>query len=479
MLTRLQVDGFKNLTNLDVRFGPFTCVAGPNGVGKSNLFDAIAFLSALSHQSLVEAAASVRGAEGRIGDVRTLFRRTGGERHPEIAFVADLLIPETSIDELGLEAHASSTLLRYRLRLRLREGIHDAGPIEVVEEGLDYTTEGKAKEALKFDHSSAWRQNVVTNHRGVAYLEMGDTDAGRVVQVRADSPQGKGGGNPRKLLAANLPRTVLSTATSEYRTLLGARREMMGWTQFQLEPSALRAPDPYGTPGRLSPKGGHLPATLHAMVRRAAAADPAEDVGQRVANRLAELFEDVRSLRVDLDDKREQLSLVLTELNGTEHPASSLSDGTLRFLALAVLEAGASGPSLLCLEEPENGIHPDRIPAMLDLLQDLAVDTSRPVGDDNPLRQVIVNTHSPAVLRAVPSDAIIVAGSESVTVDGRRERHLALSALPRTWRTGAGARAVPLRDVFPYIAPPAPTDRPDRLLGRSDVQLLLFGRAAK
>jgi AAA15 family ATPase/GTPase len=41
MLTRLKVSGFKNLVDVDVRFGAFTCIAGTNGVGKSNLFDAI------------------------------------------------------------------------------------------------------------------------------------------------------------------------------------------------------------------------------------------------------------------------------------------------------------------------------------------------------------------------------------------------------------------------------------------------------
>ena len=48
MLTRLKVSGFKNLVGVDVRFGPFTCIAGANGIGKSNLFDAIAFLGALA-----------------------------------------------------------------------------------------------------------------------------------------------------------------------------------------------------------------------------------------------------------------------------------------------------------------------------------------------------------------------------------------------------------------------------------------------
>jgi AAA15 family ATPase/GTPase len=71
MLTRLKVSGFKNLIDVDVRFGPFTCIAGANGVGKSNLFDAIRFLSALSSLPLLEAARSVR--EGRTADARSCF----------------------------------------------------------------------------------------------------------------------------------------------------------------------------------------------------------------------------------------------------------------------------------------------------------------------------------------------------------------------------------------------------------------------
>ena len=41
MLTRVAIKGFKNLVDTEVRFGAFTCVAGVNGVGKSNLFDVI------------------------------------------------------------------------------------------------------------------------------------------------------------------------------------------------------------------------------------------------------------------------------------------------------------------------------------------------------------------------------------------------------------------------------------------------------
>lgn len=77
MLTRLKVSGFKNLVDVDVRFGAFTCVAGANGVGKSNLFDAIRFLSAIADRPLIEAANPVRDEEGRNADIRSLFHRVG------------------------------------------------------------------------------------------------------------------------------------------------------------------------------------------------------------------------------------------------------------------------------------------------------------------------------------------------------------------------------------------------------------------
>ena len=77
MLTRLEVDGFKNLLGVSIEFGSFTCIAGENGAGKSNVFDAIQFLSLLADMSMMEAAQQVRGVHGeRIGDPRDLTRKT-------------------------------------------------------------------------------------------------------------------------------------------------------------------------------------------------------------------------------------------------------------------------------------------------------------------------------------------------------------------------------------------------------------------
>jgi hypothetical protein len=103
-------------------------------------------------------------------------------------------------------------------------------------------------------------------------------------------------------------------------------------------------------------------------------------------------------------------------------------------LALAVLEADPEAKGLLCFEEPENGIHPERIVAMLDLLQDLAVDAESQVGEDNPLRQVIVNTHSPVVVSQVPDDSLLFAETVSRKLGSSEAVFRPLSG---TWRSQA------------------------------------------
>src|SRR5208283_2434935 len=98
MLTRLKVSGFKNLVDVDVHFGPFTCIAGPNGVGKSNLFDAILFLSSLtSDRTLTEAALSVRDDKQQTGDVRSIFHCTGEDYDNEVRFEAEMILPKTGL----------------------------------------------------------------------------------------------------------------------------------------------------------------------------------------------------------------------------------------------------------------------------------------------------------------------------------------------------------------------------------------------
>ena len=362
MLTRLQVKGFKNLADVDVSFGPFTCVAGTNGVGKSNLFDAITFLAATADLSLIEADRRVRDEQSRSNRIQSLFFRAGDEIVDEIFLVADMLIPSEGLDELGQPAHASCTFLRYTLVLghETTPGIQHSERLIVKREELTYIKKQGASKELLFAHSDDWLDSVVTGQRKSPFISTVE-DAGVVtIRLHQDGNQGR----PRNLLAANLPRTVLSSANAvESPTALLAKQEMQSWRLLQLEPSALRNSDAFNAPTHIGADGSNMAATLYHLAR--SSSNPNDDeaaVYVRVANRVSQLVQDIRSIGVDVDERRELLTLQVTTRDSTLHPARALSDGTLRFLALAILEEDSSAQGLLCLEEPENGIHPERIP---------------------------------------------------------------------------------------------------------------------
>lgn len=464
MLTKLEVDGFKNLRGIKVYLGPFTCISGPNGVGKSNLFDAITFLSALAQMPLMDAALSVRGAAARRGDIRNLFHRLGDRTTERIELAVEMLVPEKGEDGLGQAASASMTFLRYEIAIRYRKDptVRSMGSLEIESEKMVHINRGSAKEHLPFPHEQIWRESVVKGRRTSPYISTDKESGQALVALHADSMGGMGGGRPNRVPASGLPRTMLSTVTNaaEHRTLVLARQEMASWTQLHLEPMALRAPDSFTAPHAIGQNGAHLPATLYSLAREAEREreNGASDLYQRVANRLSELIESVRDMTIEVDEKRQLLSVVMTDRHGTSHVASALSDGTLRFLALTVMEADPRGRGLMCLEEPENGMHPQRIPAIIKLLGDIAVDPALPVGSDNPLRQVIINTHSPSVVGCVSEGALLAAHEiRTKDSDGRMDSHLALRHLSGTWRAKIQPEMPPIAigELEAYLQPVA------------------------
>ncbi len=485
MLTRLKIKGFKNLVDVDVSFGAFICIAGANGVGKSNLFDAIRLLSALADQSLIDAALSVRDEGSRTGDVRSLFHQSGAHIAEAMSFEAEMIVPAEGVDDLGQRAKASITFLRYGLTLAYRkdEMSRSLGGLELLREELTQINIGDARENLPFPHTVDWRNSAVKGRRTSSFISTESDNGTRLIKVHQD-----GGltGRPRQLLATSLPRTALSVANAaESPTALLARREMQSWRLLMLEPAAMRRPDEFTAPTRLGADGSHLAATLAYLARLKAheTADNDASVHQiygQVANRLAKLIDDVRKVWIDRDDRRELLTLFIAGEDGTAHSARALSDGTLRFLALAVLELDPQLQGVLCLEEPENGIHPQRIPAMLELLQDIAVDTKLPIGPDNALRQVIVNTHAPAVVQQLPEDSLVIAEPRELIDQGRPVRAVGFSCLPGTWRDIAvHMPTVSKGRLLAYLNPVAPVEaetsrskpeKPRRVIDRPDLQ---------
>jgi predicted ATPase len=461
MLTRLEVRGFKNLVDTQAEFGPFTCIAGANGIGKSNVFDAIEFLSHLASEPLVEASQRVRGSSGqRGGDIRDLYWDGYRDHEHRIDLAAEMIVPTVVEDDLGASAEATTTFLRYELTLGYEAPVGEGsvGRPSLLREELRHITRGEAARHLRFPHSaSRFRNNVVAGQRrGGPFLSTEEKENGTVINVHGD---GGSRGKPQPRAAARAGRTVLSTVTTnDYPTILAARREMQSWRRFALEPSALRAPDNFSGPRSLGNTGEHLAASLYriATERHDDETPDAAALYARVAGRLSDLAGvRVDDLFVELDQAREVFTLFLRERDNLRLPARALSEGTLRFLALCVLLEDPGFTGLMCMEEPENGIHPANLPAILQLVRDLAIDPSLAPDQDNPFRQVIVNTHAPGVVQLCDKEDLLLADLQLRTLpDGTQARGLALIPFRGSWRAEGAERTFSEADVVAYLASP-------------------------
>ncbi len=466
MLTRLEAHGFKNLLNFRADFGPFTCLAGPNGVGKSNIFDAIRFLSLLADHPIMEAALMVRGSDPETSDLRELFWTDGRDRLDEFRIGAEMIVEPDVADDFGREGSASSTYLRYEVAIGYEPpaGRGHLGRLSLRSEKLSYITQGEAVQRIRFPHSARkFRNHVVQNRRRTksGYISTHQAPDGQIeILVHQD---GGSSGNP-KAHAASAPRTIIATSnTAATPTILAARREMQRWRVLALEPSAMRRTDRFHSDPRIDATGNHLPATLFRLASDTEShGDPAK-LYARITARLAELVP-ISDLHVDVDEVRQLLSLRVRENDGTVLPAHSLSDGTLRFLTLCILHEDASCRGLVCMEEPENGIHPARMEAMVTLLRDFPVHPEEPPGTENPFRQLIVATHSPFFVQLQKREDLLFATEARVRgPSGRPATTLRCRALTNTWRTeGASDRGVGRGVVLDYLEIPPDAQTPLR-----------------
>ena len=109
----------------------------------------------------------------------------------------------------------------------------------------------------------------------------------------------------------------------------------------------------------------------------------------------------VTSIRAREREEDHHAYLAVAYNGGYEVTSSGLSEGTLRILALTVLPYLTRRPAVIITEEPENGIHPKAVEAVLQSLQSI-------YGS-----QVLISSHSPVVLAASKLDQVLCARLEA------------------------------------------------------------------
>ena len=113
-------------------------------------------------------------------------------------------------------------------------------------------------------------------------------------------------------------------------------------------------------------------------------------VKRRVLDALRKLYEGITDFHVSIEGSTVQLFL---EEGDVVIPATRLSDGTLRYLCLLAILCHPKPPPLICIEEPELGLHPDILPTVSKLLLEASERS-----------QLIVTTHSDMLVDALTNE---------------------------------------------------------------------------
>ncbi|MGO9085130.1 MAG: AAA family ATPase [Terriglobales bacterium] len=359
MIQRIEIKGFKSLADVKLNLGNFNLFIGTNASGKSNFFDALRVLQGIGYGFTIEeilngkpkSASSEAWEPIRGGSVKADFAGVGGvngDAEPTIYFSADLIeeptekrsgLPETIQYSIGISARHSS--VRYE---RLREGgrdIYDSSPVE---------------------NYPSWPSFWVRYYAG-----------------RRGKPPSNSYEKSRPVLTQALKDR--SVAVSDKAVIERCIKALGNTQRIDPTPAVLREYSKAQLVKRMGEHGENFAALVKAILD-----DPkARTEYLSWLKQLTPLeFDDVKVLRGALDEPL----FALTE-KGEDYPAPILSDGTLRFAAIAAAFFQPDMPDILTIEEIENGIHPTRLRLLVELLKSQSQISNR---------QVMATTHSPVVL---------------------------------------------------------------------------------
>ena len=117
-----------------------------------------------------------------------------------------------------------------------------------------------------------------------------------------------------------------------------------------------------------------------------------------VSDYLNRLSEDFRKVHVRIEGNAVRVYVQERHLSEAT-PSNRLSDGTLKFLCLMAVLLNPRPPLLICIEEPELGLHPDAVQLVVEALMEAAG-----------RMQLIVTTHSESLVDALSArpEAVVV-----------------------------------------------------------------------
>lgn len=347
MITEIEIERFKSFRKVKLSLGHFNLFIGANASGKSNFLDALRVLQGIGYGFTVDeifngkpkSAGSEVWEAIRGGSARAVFVERGAEAAPTddvVDWKVRLRLPDGRVPLYRIFLMPSAGLVREEAL----EHVYGSGPFTDI-------PDTSASKIAHYTRKGSWSLLPIDNRYPVLHQFL------RYLQCRED----------------------------DKKTIEACIRALSNMQRLDPSPPILREYSRAPAVKRMGERGENFAALVKTILK---------DEGAKSAylswlTRLTPTeLTDVTVLSGALGEP-----LFALKENGTEYPAPILSDGTLRFAAIAAAFFQPDMPDILTIEEVENSIHPSRLRLLVELLKSQSRSTNR---------QVIATTHSPIVL---------------------------------------------------------------------------------
>lgn len=395
MIERITVNRFKSYRSAELQIAPLTLLVGANASGKSNLIEAIRFLSWLAHGR-------------RLDDILDRVQET------DLAIrgsLETLLYDQADGDtfSLGCSLAATGEWRNLMTTIRLAEG----SEMRIVAEDLRSPHTKVPLYEIK--------QPAGTHSREVAVAYNNFARGGRKPTIPCSDRQAI-------FTQLDVPSRFTGRARKIIPEVVGRYQEALREILF-LDPSPRRMGGYSSIVDRkLRGDGANLSSVLYDLCARHGRK---RDVLGFIRSLPEQDIADIEFLKTPRNEVVVQLRETFggssdhrVALSPEYRDASVLSDGTLRVLAVAAALFSAPEGSMVIIEEVDNGIHPSRAETILRHIRETA--------EERRLR-VLITSHNPALADTLPPKAVpdvVACYRDPVEGDSRLVRLDDLSSYP-------------------------------------------------
>lgn len=306
MITRLKIQNYKSLRDVEIPLKPFTVFAGPNNAGKSNILDCLHFLQQLA----------VQGAQA--------VHSRGG--FPYIVWSGAVAGAITI--ELGATIPMQGRERSLTYQVEIAGGLY---LYSITKEHL--LLEGK--KILEFPDEQ--RMASVYNEEGVKI--------------------GGHGRGPQQPYFYDFRDPTYYPLVGEFGSFV------MQWAFYNFVPSRMRMPNPARKELHLQREGENLSSVLHSYQSEYS------QYFSEVESLLKTGLPEIQRLLTALTEQGQTYVSIEEEGFSFRIPVWAMSDGTLRLLGQLAVVSSPEPPPLACFEEPENCIHPHLLEQVVDVLK--------------------------------------------------------------------------------------------------------------